>query len=461
MPWGWTAPTAPLSVSVGGNVGTWEESKQSNSWPSQEADYLKKRMLYGNRHPEDKFNIDDLPLDYRDSYLQKVSDNYKQEANEQLKMEFNEWLQGTHETNKHPKIYENLPGQTKRVHMKSGVDMKGEKYWPGKVKEDFNVTPWGLQGLTQLEGVREYLRAQKEKDAQNTFALNVLAEEGPQNLEEAWQYFKTWVKGRTQAEGAINLRPDPMDDTYARYTRRSAFGPKQPDRTIGYPMDVTPEGREWASSSKGKRVISTLETERKMAREALEREALFAAEEERDRADKVAGAKMVWGLLSNPPAPKTITDGPLVTIVDDTVDEVAEVTDAFADLAAVQFDSMRAAIDYEAAAPPDPLPAATPPAPPPAAASPTPSLESAEELLAEISANMEETTARLEESNKALAEMEMQTQQPTQPRRRTRRVSFSSDAPQRNIFNTGEYTPGGSAEDAYDPYEEWPSLLVE
>ena len=70
--------------------------------------------------------------------------------------------------------------------------------------------------LTHLPGVREFLREQAERKDRNEFQLNMLAEFGPQNLEEAWAYFKHWVKRRpigpefcleNGAEGGLSINP--------------------------------------------------------------------------------------------------------------------------------------------------------------------------------------------------------------------------------------------------------------
>lgn len=313
MPWGWTAPTGDLSVSVGGNVGTWQESKQTNSWPEQEADYLKRRMQRGAVDRADKYNIYELPEDYRQPYLDKVSENYKTEANEQLKMEFNQWLQGTHPSNQTPMIYPNRQGQTKRVYLKPETNAFGRRFEVGDQKDDFNVTPWGMQGLTQLEGVREYLRSQKEKAAQNDFALNVLAEEGPQNLEEAWQYFKTWVKGRPQSEGALDLGFEYNKGPFGgpsnlprdpRNTKRSDFGNKQPDRTVGYPLTDTDFGRELLSQPEYIQRAATVQNVREQVRQDLERaqaEAEYRDNDiQRQQTQMNEGMEFQLGLLREP-----------------------------------------------------------------------------------------------------------------------------------------------------------------
>jgi hypothetical protein len=66
----------------------------------------------------------------------------------------------------------------------------------GKQVDNWVPTWWGPNQLTYLPGVREYLREQAIRADKNSLDLNVLAHLGPQNLEEAWAYFKHWVKGR-------------------------------------------------------------------------------------------------------------------------------------------------------------------------------------------------------------------------------------------------------------------------
>jgi hypothetical protein len=56
--------------------------------------------------------------------------------------------------------------------------------------------------------VRDYLRSKKLAQEQSTLDLNQLAELGPQNLEQAWVYFKTWVKGMPQSESVAVETPD-------------------------------------------------------------------------------------------------------------------------------------------------------------------------------------------------------------------------------------------------------------
>ena len=60
----------------------------------------------------------------------------------------------------------------------------------------WQATRWGTKPLTHLAGVRDYLREGKIRQDNAERDMNLLAERGPQDLDEAWMYFKHWVKKR-------------------------------------------------------------------------------------------------------------------------------------------------------------------------------------------------------------------------------------------------------------------------
>lgn len=191
MPWNWQARGA-MSTDVGGSRGSYEEAKISHAWPNYEAEYLAMRLREGGgkyeNGPIGKAN-DEL-ANY--VYFDKVTEDYKLEADECLKREFNQWLAGEHPENDNQTPYANAPGKPVR----KAVYRDGEEEPGQKLKRKWCPTHWGKAQLTHLPGVREYLREQKITQMKNDFAMNLLAEHGPQNLEEAWVYFKHWVKGR-------------------------------------------------------------------------------------------------------------------------------------------------------------------------------------------------------------------------------------------------------------------------
>ena len=205
MPWGWSVKP----VALGGALGTPDEARQTGAWPDYEAEYLKTRMARASG----RFNAAPLGAQAKQVYLDHVSQNYKEEAEACLKSEFNDWLQGKHEANRDPQPYQNGPGRPVRRHVWG--DMGNIDQW--------RPTNWGTAQLTHLPGVREYLRDMAKHKDKAELQMNILAECGPQNLEEAWMYFKHWVK-RRPVETDECIQPAENHELGAR----SNFGREQP-----------------------------------------------------------------------------------------------------------------------------------------------------------------------------------------------------------------------------------------
>jgi hypothetical protein len=155
----------------------------------------------------------------RNVYMQKAAADMRAEAGEALQSEFSLWLQGKHPDNASPTVYDNsTPGVTERWQFMNGaIGPRG----------DWKPTWWGRGQLTHLPGVRDYLRAKKLSQEQSTLDLNQLAELGPQNIEQAWAYFKTWVKGMPHSESVAVSAPQMPEDG----APRPMMGPK-PDQYI-------------------------------------------------------------------------------------------------------------------------------------------------------------------------------------------------------------------------------------
>ena len=217
-------------VKQGGAKGTPAESKVAHAWPTYEAEYLQKRLTEGRG----KYAPGSLALDpaKQNVYLDKVADDYKEEADEALHTEFLAWLQGRHDENVNPTPYVNEAGAPSRRYTdaKDLPDGKliGEE-WDNNSGEAWHATWWGQNSLLHLPGVREYLRGMKTKSYEADLQMNLLAEHGPQDLSQAWMYFKHWVKRRPQhaneGEGVAGTRHSMGDNS------RSDFGwqPSQGD----------------------------------------------------------------------------------------------------------------------------------------------------------------------------------------------------------------------------------------
>jgi len=219
MPW-WPG-AASQGVQANGSVGGTAESREKGTWPNYEAAYLAKRLgahdtnakyVYDDRYKGHAYIGDDAA---KAVYLDKVTEGYKDEAEACLKAEFDDWLQGKHEANLTGKslVYENAPGKPKRravVHTKESDKAK----LPGEELTEWHPTWWGQDHLVNLPGVREHLREDAIARERHEYNMNLLAEFGPQNLDEAWAYFKHWVKGRPVApEVCVNHRA-PKSHTY-------------------------------------------------------------------------------------------------------------------------------------------------------------------------------------------------------------------------------------------------------
>ena len=193
MTWGWTVK--------GDNLGTPAESAVKASWPDYNAEYLQKKLSSRGR----RYNPGALDDTQRGVYLQETIKGYKGEAEACLKAEFEDWLQGTHAENVAAEngggYYFNNDADTdggpRRRHVYEGaVSTEIQDDPSGSLGTGWRATRWGTKQLTNLDGVRDYLRAGRIAKDNAERDMNLLAERGPQDLNEAWMYFKHWVKRR-------------------------------------------------------------------------------------------------------------------------------------------------------------------------------------------------------------------------------------------------------------------------
>jgi hypothetical protein len=214
MPWNWDG-RGRKSVNEGGSVGTVQEAASARTWPTYNASYLASR-LGGQRAKEaaemDKYAAAGTMTNEAAQavYLTKIAENYKEEADECLKSEFSQWLQGKHDLNDATIAYPNdenaaqrrfvFRDQTHRNAHGGGVAQDPNDDLPGQKMDDWRPTWWGRGSLTHLPGVRDYLRSDAIPANDSELTLNMLAEFGPQNIDQAWMYFKHWVKGRPVSE---------------------------------------------------------------------------------------------------------------------------------------------------------------------------------------------------------------------------------------------------------------------
>lgn len=226
MPWGWTA-RGRLPVTNGGSVGTPQETGKTQSWPAHEASYLKERL----EQPRGKWLTNGLNDVEKHVYLQNVAQNHQEEADACLKRDFKLWLDGGHPKYNDPtRVYGNDGGDAQRYHLYDTAN--------GDVGERMNnwvSTPWGTNQLTHLPGVRDFLRDEFKRSKEHEFKMNLLAEHGPQNLEDAWLYFKHWVAERPIDEALCAQYGDPANDP----GDQKAFIGQPPAHHMRYSTDKT------------------------------------------------------------------------------------------------------------------------------------------------------------------------------------------------------------------------------
>ena len=277
--------TPRQSDAVGGPIGSMREAKKVESYPNYDAAYLAKRLGAGNpkalEHNRYK-SANQFDSSQKEMvYLQNATKGYEAEAEECLKKEFKDWLAGVHEDNYLPKRYDNKKGGAIRRDMR------------GKTLDDWVPTWWGPNQLTYLPGVREYLREEAMKADQNSLDMNKLAHLGPQNVEEAWAYFKHWVKGRPVGPEEC-LHPSPA--TASDHTRPFRAGPTHMQHDTQYNADnpYRIDGDQTFNRSMLSPLLSAAReraAETEAAARAAAAAAAAAAAEAADRAVAVANAE--------------------------------------------------------------------------------------------------------------------------------------------------------------------------
>ena len=194
------------SHAVGGPIGSMADARsQALSFPKYDNAYLLHRLagaransgtydhLINRYRPDQAAKLD---MAEKMVYLMHAAKGHEAEAEECLKKEFKLWLAGRHPDNASPKPYNNAKGGLLR------------RDPSGKQIDTWYPTWWGKKQLTHLPGVREYLREDHANADKNSFDMNMLAHFGPSNLDEAFAYFKYWVKGRPVDEKCMVTATD-------------------------------------------------------------------------------------------------------------------------------------------------------------------------------------------------------------------------------------------------------------
>ena len=112
----------------------------------------------------------------------------------------------------------------KRRHVYDGV-VSAEMADNGAQGTGWRATRWGTKQLTHLDGVRDFLRAGRIQQDNAERDMNLLAERGPQDLNEAWMYFKHWVKKRPVTT-CDELGPQKAGLDFFQIDRMNGTGPQ-------------------------------------------------------------------------------------------------------------------------------------------------------------------------------------------------------------------------------------------
>lgn len=200
MVWAWNSLT-PGSTTDGLPL------QRVDGYPDYEAQYLRRALQHADRkydtatllHPDgERDNV------AREVYLQHVTKDYRKEADAALKQEFALWLDGAHPANEGNNEYKNGEG---RVTRRWTFQSDGEGAQVGAQRDGWRHTAWGKSSLGHLPGVRDYLRRSAQEYLGKEMELNLLADYGPQDLESAWTYFTTFVKGKPSTEAISMVVP--------------------------------------------------------------------------------------------------------------------------------------------------------------------------------------------------------------------------------------------------------------
>ena len=151
---------------------------------------------------------DQTPLDgaAKTALAIKALDGADKDAEACLKQEFKLWLEGIHpvhnaaQTDRTP---HNSDPHKRRAMQKRHIFPKTQDLML-QPHDEWVDTPWGNASLSSLPGVRQYLTAGKWAETEQDAQMNLLAEYGPNNIDEAWTYFKYWVKGAPMATAAVS-----------------------------------------------------------------------------------------------------------------------------------------------------------------------------------------------------------------------------------------------------------------
>lgn len=158
----------------------------------------------------------------------KMADSLQGELDAQLELEFKQWLNGVHPINC-------ADATERRATVMDVIRDESNNFQPAmdphKNPRTFVHTWWRTNDLKHLPGVRDYLTTDEQKIREQKLKMAKLAHFGPQNVEEAWKYFKTFVKQLDEETVAF----DPTMSNYWRNYPALKGDPTDKDETMNLP----------------------------------------------------------------------------------------------------------------------------------------------------------------------------------------------------------------------------------
>jgi hypothetical protein len=135
---------------------------------------------------------------------EKLAEGLEEKLDAQLELEFKQWLTG-----KHPKNC--APAFERQAEVMDVIRDETNNYNPpfdphGSPRQ-FAHTWWRTNDLKHLPGVRDYLDVDERQLRDEKVKMSKLAYFGPQNIEEAWMYFKTFVKKLDNSPDGCSFDP--------------------------------------------------------------------------------------------------------------------------------------------------------------------------------------------------------------------------------------------------------------
>ena len=185
-------------------------------------------LYLDKKYPYESLGEDEIKDTFAKEHLKERFKQYKEDADRELRCEFEDWLQGNHPE------YNVADHEEKKREVMMLRENENDPLPSLDATEYRQHTPWGNASLVHLPGVKDWL-ANEEKHRSNVeFNLARLMRYGPQNIEQAWVYFKYLVKNHRRGELCLTDGDDPpmfADNEHDARNRWYEYKGREEERT--------------------------------------------------------------------------------------------------------------------------------------------------------------------------------------------------------------------------------------